>query len=361
MGLMLSIPVVCGQLIVGGFEDESLPASFAGALSAGKRGGAILFKRNLPTVEHARALCADIIDASRPQLPPFIGVDEEGGRVSRLPPPVLRLPPMARLARTGDLRLLNAAGSLLGRQLAACGFNLDFAPVLDMDTNPANPVIGDRAFGSEPEAASMRALSFYQGLSEHVLGCGKHFPGHGDTHVDSHHGLPVVEHDRKRLGELELVPFMAAARSNMDSFMTAHLIVTALDPDVPATLSRKVCTDLLRRDMGFDGVLFSDDLEMRAVADRYPVEESAVMAIEAGCDVLLICKREDWQDRAHEALVRRAERDTVFRERCHDAAMRGLTARRRRVAAPLGDATRFSRLMGESRAMEQRIREACGA
>lgn len=359
--MKLSIPALCGQLIVGGFEGEMLTPSFMRALRAGKRGGAILFKRNLPTVEHARQLSAELLEAARPELPPFIGVDEEGGRVSRLPAPLLRLPPMRKLAATGDLRLVSQAGAVLGRQLAACGFNLNFAPVLDVDTNPANPVIGDRSFGAEPEKATLAALAFYQGMAAYVLGCGKHFPGHGDTHVDSHFGLPVVAHDKTRLQQIELVPFVAAARANIDAFMTAHLVVSAIDPQVPATLSRKVCSELLRREIGFEGVLFSDDLEMRAVADAFSVEDSAVMSIEAGCDVLLICKSEEWQHRAHEALTRKAERDPVFLDRCTEAAQRALNARRRRVPSPVMDDARFAKVMGESREMERRIGAAVTA
>ncbi|RYE84024.1 MAG: glycoside hydrolase family 3 protein, partial [Myxococcales bacterium] len=244
MALHISVPRLCGQLLVGGFEGESVPPSFAAALRAGRRGGAILFKRNLPSAEHARALCAELVDAAPADLPAWIGVDEEGGRVSRLASPVLRLPPMRRLAALGDIDLVNRCGTLLGRQLAALGFNLDFAPVLDVDTNPANPVIGDRAFGATPEDVSLGALAFWQGLSRGVLGCGKHFPGHGDTEVDSHVGLPVIAHDRARLQAVELVPFVAAARANLDAFMTAHVVVTAIDGSVPATLSRAICTDL---------------------------------------------------------------------------------------------------------------------
>lgn len=358
--MQISHAVLCGQLIVGGFEDETLSPRFARALRSGKRGGAILFKRNIPSVEHARALCSDILEASRPDLPPFLSLDEEGGRVSRLGPPVARFPPMQRLAETGDLKLLERAGRVLGAQLAALGFNLDFAPVLDVNTNPDNPVIGDRAFGTDPEKVSLAALAFYQGLSRSVLGCGKHFPGHGDTLVDSHYGLPIIAHDRKRLDEVELVPFLAAARSNMDCFMTAHVIVKALDPRVPATLSPTICTKLLRGKLGFQGVLFSDDLEMKAVADRYSVEDSAVMSIEAGCDALLICRSEDLQERALEALVKRAEKDKAFEKRCTDAFRRSVNARKRRVPAPTKDRDAFDRIMAASKQIEQEIATRLG-
>lgn len=357
MALQLSVSTLCGQLIVGGFEGESLPAHFAGALRSGRRGGVILFKRNLPSPENARFLCAEVLDSCHQEMPPFFGVDEEGGRVSRLRSPVLRLPPMRRLAGLGDAGLLTRVGSLLGKQLAALGFNLNFAPVLDVDTNPSNPVIGDRSFGATPEDVCLGALSFWQGMSRYVLGCGKHFPGHGDTSVDSHVGLPVIEHDRQRLQELELLPFIAAARANMDALMSAHIVVKALDLVRPATLSPVVCTELLRRDLGFQGVLFSDDLEMGAITAHYSIEDAAVLAVEAGCDALLICKNEDLQDRAHAALVRKAERDKAFLRRCSEAATRGLNARRRRTPNPIFNESIFQGLMGQSRALEDEIKK----
>ena len=357
MPVRMSPSVLCGQLIVGGFEGESIPTSFFRELAAGRRGGAILFKRNLPSVTHAHALCRDIAAAAPKELPPFIALDEEGGRVSRLGPPVLRLPPMRRLAPLGSAFLENC-GRVLGAQLAALGFNLDFAPVLDVDTNPENPIIGDRAFGRTPEDVTMGALAFYQGLSRSVLGCGKHFPGHGDTQVDSHLGLPIIEHDRARLDAIELVPFVAAARSGMDAFMTAHVVVRALDPNVPATLSKAVCTELLRREIGYDGVLFSDDLEMKAVADHHGIEGLAVGAIEAGCDALLICRDEALQLRAHEALVRECDRSEAFLDRCREALRRTLNARRRRVPAA-ADAKQLDAVLRLSGPLEREIADRC--
>ena len=351
------MPQLCGQLLVGGFEGTSVPASFATAVRAGQRGGAILFKRNISSVEQARALCADLVGTSVTDLPLWLGVDEEGGRVSRLSSPVVRLPPMRRLAALGDTDLLTRCGRLLGQQLAAIGFNLDFAPVLDVDTNPANPVIGDRSFGATPDEVSRHALAFWQGLSESVLGCGKHFPGHGDTDVDSHVGLPVIRHDQARLQSIELPPFVAAARAGVEAFMTAHVVVTSIDGNVPATLSPAICTDLLRREIGYEGVLFSDDLEMRAVADLLPVGELAVRSIEAGCDVLLVCRSEALQEEALEALVHRAERDEAFRQRCSEAVTRGLAARRRRVPAPVGDEAQLRAALGASEALEAELRE----
>src|SRR5262245_64056861 len=342
--LELPLPVLCGQLIVGGFGGADVPERFTRALRDGLRGGAILFKRNLPDIGTAHLSCEAIASAAPRDLPPFIGVDQEGGRVSRLPPPFLKLPPMRALGETYDLDLIRDAARAVATELAAIGFNLNFAPVLDVDSNPANPVIGDRAFGRDPRTVMRCGVAFMQGLQDrNVLACGKHFPGHGDTSVDSHVDLPVIHHDRARLEQIELPPFRAASGAGIASMMSAHVVCEALDPGVPATLSRAICASLLRAEIGFEGVLFSDDLEMAAIAARYPVEEAAVEAVWAGCDALLICRNEDMQDRAHEALVKKAEADPRFRQRVAEGA--GRCIRVRRLAPPRGIAD--ARALGE--------------
>lgn len=356
--LELPIPKLCGQLVVGGFAGPDLSDRTARSLAEGRRGGAILFRRNLPDLATAARLCARIREASSPELPPFIGVDQEGGRVTRLPAPALSLPPMRLLGSFADLALVRRAARAVGAELAALGFNLDFAPVLDVDSNPANPIIGDRAFGSDARSVMRNGVAFLQGLQEaNVLACGKHFPGHGDTSVDSHLALPVVTHDRERFERVELPPFRAACGAGIASLMTAHIVCESVDPTVPATLSRAICGSWLRAEMGFDGVLFSDDLEMKAIAARWPVEEAAVEAVWAGCDALLVCSDEDAQDRAHEALVRRAERDARFRERCTEAAARCLRARRLCPPRPLGSAEALAAVVGgaESQAVAAEI------
>jgi beta-N-acetylhexosaminidase len=339
--LELELPRLCGQLLVGGFDGTELPPRYESALREGRRGGAILFRRNLPSIQEAAVLCQAIRDAAPPDLPPFIGVDQEGGRVTRLPAPFLTLPPMRIFGMLGDLELVHLAASAVATELAAIGFNLNFAPVLDVDSNPENPIIGDRSFGRDPRTVMRAGVAFIRGLqSKNVLACGKHFPGHGDTSVDSHLDLPVIEHTRERLEKIEIPPFRAASGAGIASFMTAHIAVKSFDPDVPATMSRAICASLLRAEIGFEGVLFSDDLEMAAVAARYPIETAAVEAVWAGCDALLICKSEDAQDRAHEALVKQAEKDRRFRDRCVEAATRVLRVRRlcppRPVTSPLG-------------------------
>lgn len=362
----LDLSRLAGQLIIGGFDGAELPERYARALREGRRGGAILFRRNLPEIVGVARLNEAIVAACPADLPPFIGVDQEGGRVVRLPAPFLALPPMRTLGRAashagGDLGLVRRASIAVGRELAAVGFNLDFAPVLDVDSNPKNPVIGDRSFGADPDLVAACAVAFMEGLgAAGVLACGKHFPGHGDTSSDSHFDLPRVAHDRDRLERVELVPFRAAIQAGITAMMTAHVVVSALDPRAPATLARASSTDLLRGELGFSGVLFSDDMEMGAIAARFPPGEAAVAAVRAGCDALLICKSEEAQELSHAALVREAERDPAFRARCEEALGRGLAARRWAPSLPITDREALLRVVGsdEGKAVREAILRA---
>ena len=336
MGLDLPLSELCGQLVVGGFEGETLPAEMAKALGEGRRGGVILFKRNVPSAPATHELIHSIVDAAHDDYPPFVGVDEEGGRVRRLPSPVLALPPMRALGKLRKPELCERVGEALGRELSALGLNLDFAPVLDVDSNPDNPVIGDRAFSSDPEVVARLGRKLALGLQRGgVMACGKHFPGHGDTTKDSHVDLPHVERSLERLQSVELVPFRAASHVGIAALMTAHVVYSELDPGVVATLSRKIMTGLLRSELGFGGVLFSDDLEMRAIADNFGIEQAATAAIAAGCDALLVCKSFELQEAAHAALVAKAEADDAFRQRCAEAAQRCLAARRKCPPRPV--------------------------
>ncbi len=359
----LSLPVLCGQLLVGGFAGPSLSPTFRAALARGERGGAILFRRNVQgSLADVAALNRAIADATPAALPPMIAVDQEGGRVTRIGAPLVRLPTMRAFGRLGDAGLVRRAAETLGAELAGLGFTMNFAPVLDVDTCPTNPVIGDRSFSRDPNVVARLGSAFAAGLQAGgVLACGKHFPGHGDTTVDSHLDLPRVDHARSRLDAVELLPFRGLLGSTCAAVMTAHVVYPALDPSRPATLSRAIAHDLLRTEMGFDGLVISDDLEMKAVADRMPIEVSAVEAVRAGCDVLLVCASEALQDRAHAALVRTAEVDAQFLELVRASVARGLAARRRRPPTPGGPDTVERRVSAPAaRALRTEL-EALGA
>jgi len=327
-----------GQVLVAGFPEPDPPPRLLEALGRGRLGGVILFRRNVGEPAEVARRIARVVEAAPADLPPLVAVDQEGGRVARLGEPVLKLPPMRALGRLDDPDLTRRAAQVLGDQLAALGFNCDFAPVLDVDTNPDNPVIGDRSFAADPDGVVRHGLAFAEGLrAAGVLPCGKHFPGHGDTELDSHLALPRLTHDRARLDAVELVPFRRSA-GRVPMLMTAHVVFDALDPGVPATLSRRVVEGLLRQELGWDGVVVSDDLEMRAVSDHWGVPEAAVRAIDAGCDALLVCSDVDLLFEAHRALVDRAERDEAFARRLHRAAARFVSLRAEAPAAPITDA-----------------------
>jgi len=324
---------LAGSVMVCGFPGVEAPPEIRSWLTDDSVAGLILFKRNIDDVQQITELITSCTTTEDPSLPILFCVDQEGGRVARFGDPIVKLPAMRKLAEAADPELTTSAGTVLARQLRALGINLDFAPVLDVDTNPRNPVIGDRAFGSTSEAVIEHALAFADGLhAGGVLSCGKHFPGHGDTDLDTHLALPTLQHDRERLEQVELRPFRAAV-GRLPSIMTAHVIFDAFD-SVPATISHRVIEELLRTDIGYDGVVFTDDLEMKAVSALYPIEESGLLAIEAGCDILLICSDVEAAGRLREALAREADRHQAFRKRLEEARSRADTLRRRVTTLP---------------------------
>jgi beta-N-acetylhexosaminidase len=320
---MTALARLAGQLLSVGFEGTAAGDDLRARIAASEVGGVMLFRPNITTPGQVAALVADLRGAAPPDGPLLVSIDQEGGVVQRLRAPATEWPPMLAVGTAGDITRTAAVGRALGEELAAVGVGWNFAPVLDVHTNPANPVIGNRAFGTSPEAVARHALAFWRGLrGAGVVGCGKHYPGHGDTWTDSHFELPVVAHDADRLRAVELAPFAAAAAAGVEAFMTAHVMYPALDPDRPATLSRRIATDLLRGEIGFRGVLVSDDLGMKAVADRFSIEELAVGALEAGCDHLLVRQPVARQQAAFEAIVRAAEARSDVRARVQQSAAR---------------------------------------
>ena len=284
--------------------------------------GAILFRRNIGSAEETAALNEEL--KARAGRPFLLSVDQEGGRVARLRGgPFTSLPAMRALGARGDAEVIERVGRLLAHELRALHFDWDFAPVLDVDTNPQNPVIGDRAFSDDPQEVARLGVALGRGLEAGgVASCGKHFPGHGDTSQDSHLELPHLPHDLERLRNVELVPFAAWARAGLASLMTAHVVFDALDPGVPATMSHRVLQGMLRDELGFDGLLVSDDLEMRAIADHYGVGEAAVRGTLAGVDLFLVCHRAEVQHEAIEAVVHAVEDGRIPRSRIEEAHRR---------------------------------------
>ena len=273
-----------GRFIITGLPGTQLPAELAALWRRYRVGGVILFRHNVAGPEQLRKLVADLLEVLGPEA--LISVDQEGGAVLRLPF-LPGSPPGMSLGAASDPELARAVGAATARGLAGYGFNLNYAPVLDLNTNPANPVIAERSFGADPERASRLALAWHDGhVSEGVATTGKHFPGHGDTTVDSHLGLPVVGKNLEELQRLELVPFARAAAS-LPALMTAHIVYPELDGELPATLSRRILTGLLREEMGYTGVVVSDALNMRAIADSWGAPEAAVRSLAAGADLVM--------------------------------------------------------------------------
>ncbi|MGC4118254.1 MAG: beta-N-acetylhexosaminidase [Myxococcales bacterium] len=354
----MDLKKLAASVVVIGFDGQE-PTAEARELIAQGIGGAILFKRNVGAPAQTAALCSELKQAAK--RPFLLCVDQEGGRVARLRGgSFTEVPSMRSIGSRSDEALAQDVGRLLAREVRAAGFDVDFAPVLDVDTNPANPVIGDRSLAREAEAVAKLGVALAKGIeSESVASCGKHFPGHGDTAQDSHLTLPRLPHDMRRLREVELVPFAAYAKARLASIMTAHVVFEALDPEIPATFSAKVLTELLRKELRFEGVIVSDDLEMKAVADRYGMDEAAVRSVAAGVDLLLVCHKAERQQKVIDALAREAETSPAFRKRLEDAARRVGDLRARFAAPPRPVAEALAILeTPEHRALALRVRNA---
>ncbi len=304
-----------GSLLFVGFDGVSPTPRLKSLIQKERIGGVILFRRNIESPKQVARLTETLRTWAGPDGL-LIGIDQEGGRVQRLPAPFTQWPPAQRVGACRGHEPAYRMGQAIALELRAVGINLDFAPVLDVGTAVKNPIIGDRAFSNDPDAVAALGLAFISGLQDHgVIACGKHFPGHGDTSVDSHKALPVVTAKADVLLERELKPFRHAIANRLATIMTAHVRYPSLDPEWPATLSPAILTTLLRQTLGFDGVVFTDDLEMKGITDHWPPEAAAVQAIHAGADSVLVCKDEAVQDRVLEGLHRAVEKNVLRADR----------------------------------------------
>jgi beta-N-acetylhexosaminidase len=310
-----------GQMLlvgIGGFEPSALEQRTFRRYGFG---GFILFKHNCREPLQLYHLCRSLLESAAEELP-FIAIDQEGGPVHRLPSPFTHFPAAGSIGRAGPA-LAYKAGRAAAVELAMLGINLNFAPVLDIDSNPRNPIIGERSFGSTSEQVIDTAWEWARGLrSVGIIPCGKHFPGHGGTDRDSHRELPVVEKSSQELRMLELAPFVHACSKGIEALMTAHVLFPGLDQQFPASLSSEVIGGVLRAQLGYDGVVFSDDLEMKAVTDNFAAEEAALLCIAAGTDVLLCGRNLAQAVVVFEALHRAAERDAPLRMRIDESYAR---------------------------------------
>jgi len=318
-----------GTVLQMGFDGTTAPEWVLRELAAGQLGGIALFSRNLETPEQIAALCAEL-RAANPEV--LIALDEEGGDVTRLEVAEgSSYPGNLALGAADDVALTEAVGRSIGRDLASLGVNFDYGPCVDVNANPDNPVIGTRSFGADGELVSRHSAAYVRGLqSQGVIGCAKHFPGHGDTAADSHLGMPLIEYDEDT-ERLHLAPFRAAIEAGVKAIMTAHIVFPRHDPDVPATMSHAILTGLLRERLGYQGLIITDGIDMGAISGRYGVAEGTVRAIAAGCDA--ICWGGSLADEGtylylRNALVWAVHEGRLSAERLSEAAERSRAAAR---------------------------------
>lgn len=317
-----------GQLLIGGFEGTEIGDQATRLVQEYQVGGLILYGRNIAGAGQLVTLTNGLKALNGDGIPLFLSIDQEGGGVDRMPPEVRRTPGAYCVGQTGSVPAAQSYGDVLAAECAAFGLNLDFAPVLDVWSNPGNTVIGQRAFSADARTvAGLGPAAARRMMDQGIIPAVKHFPGHGDTAVDSHVGLPVVDKSPEELEETELIPFRAAIQSagtdgQVPAVMVAHILLTQLDPERPASLSPAVVTGLLRDELGFAGAVLTDDLTMGAVTQSYGLGEAAVLAVEAGCDILLVCHGPDSVPAVRTALLEAAASGRITAERLDESVYR---------------------------------------
>ena len=321
----LDVKAKIGQMVMVGVKGTKLNDHSRTMIEHHRVGGMITFARNVidasQTLQFLNALKQ--ANGNENNIPLLLGIDEEGGSVSRLPPEMIAAPSARIVGETKDPERAKGIAQTTASMLREYGWNMNFAPVLDVDSNPHNPVIGDRAYGTDPDIVEAIGIPVMKGLQAGgVVSVVKHFPGHGDTFVDSHIDLPLVSHALDRLRAVELAPFAAAIQRGADAVMIGHLLVPALDEHEPATFSSTIIGGLLREEFGFDGVVITDDLTMGAVSARYEIGEAAVKAVAAGADIVMIAHDMDKQVAAIRALEAAVENGEILEDRLDESVAR---------------------------------------
>ena len=314
-----------GKLVMIGFDGTESTPELRSFIKDEGIGGIILFRRNIVSQAQTKRLVERLKDEVDGDL--LVAIDQEGGRVQRLPDSFGIFPSMAEVAKMAierdDAGAAYEAGERIAHALRPIGVGWDFAPVLDVSTNPFNPIIGDRAFSEDPDFVGELAVQFMKGLMEGgIVACGKHFPGHGDTDIDSHVELPTLPHTRKRFEVCEWKPFRTAIKAGLPSIMTGHLMAPHLDPELPASISPTITTDILRGELGFKGVIVTDDLVMAGIADYMLVSEAAVASIAAGADMIIISQDPAKQRESLDALKKATDNSTLPANRLSESRTR---------------------------------------
>ncbi|MFX3646328.1 MAG: beta-N-acetylhexosaminidase [Paenibacillus sp.] len=331
----LTLEQKVGQLLMCGFHGQHADEQIIHLIRDYHVGGVIYFRRNVESVDQLTRLSAELQDlaAEAGALPLMISVDQEGGMVARIDKEgMTQVPGNMALGATGNPEYTLTCAQILGRELKNIGIDMNLAPVIDVNNNPLNPVIGVRSYGEHAESVAAHGVAAITGYQlQGIAATAKHFPGHGDTAVDSHLGMVTVPHDRNRLERMELLPFRRAIEAGVDAIMTAHVMFPSIEPEpIPATLSHKVLTGLLREEMGFEGIIITDCLEMHAISKPYGVAEAAVCAVEAGADLILVSHTLQDQVAALEAIVEAVRTGRISEEVIHQAVERIMTWKRKR-------------------------------
>lgn len=320
----MSLAEKAGQMVIVGLEGTVVNNDIEKMITDYHVGGIILFRRNIVDSSQLLDLLNSLKETNaKNRLPLFLSVDEEGGRVSRLPADLLEMPEARLVGEVNDAGFAYQTGLLLAERLKIFGFNLNFAPVLDINSNPFNPVIGSRAYGNNPDVVTRIGIQTAKGLRDGgIIPVVKHFPGHGDTDVDSHVGLPVLDFNLERLKTFQLQPFMAAIDINIEAVMTAHILLPRIDNQYPASLSEKTVTEILKEQLNFNGIAVTDDLTMGAISNYFPIEQAVVQAVKAGNDLLLVCHDVKTQYSALEGLIEAVESGEIAEERINSSVLK---------------------------------------
>lgn len=334
----MSLEEKIGQLVIVGLDDKSMDSNVERLIHEYKVGGFILFKRNISSADQTIALLNQIkqLNTKSNPIPLFLSVDEEGGRVSRMPDEFIKLPTNLEIGTINNPVFAGKIGSLIAEEISSLGFNMNFAPVLDINSNPDNPVIGNRSYSSDLSIVSNLGVQAVQAISQkNVIPVVKHFPGHGDTTVDSHVGLPVITRSLEELQKFELQPFSYAIEQGAEVVMVSHLLLPEIDADFPASMSSVLIDDVLRRQMGFDGVIVTDDMTMGTIETNFGIGEAVVQSILAGSDIVLICHEYNKEIAAIEALKNAVHTGILTEERIDDSVYRILQLKARYQLADL--------------------------
>jgi Beta-glucosidase-related glycosidases len=306
-----------GQMVMSGVDGYTLGDTTIKMIKNYHVGGFIILGENVKNSSQLLELVNSLKTAnSNNKIPLFLSIDQEGGRIDRMPAEIKRLPANKAVGGVNNSNFSYGLGGILAEELKAFGLNMDFAPVMDINSNPNNPVIGDRSFGSNPDIVAKLGLRTMDGIkSGGIIPVIKHFPGHGDTSVDSHVGLPSVNNDMNRLNSFELVPFAQAVKDGADAVMVAHILLPKIDPKYPASMSETIINGVLRENLNFDGVVITDDMTMGAITKNYNIGDAAVKSVNAGCDIVLVCHVYDNEVAVVNALKKAVQNGTISQER----------------------------------------------